>query len=40
MTTWKMALTPYGWSLFYHGQLVASADDPRSLLTLVARDDQ
>lgn len=31
MTHWTMRRTQWGWSLFYDGALVASADDPINL---------
>jgi hypothetical protein len=37
---WKIKLTKWGWSLFYEGDLVSSADNPMSLVgyTLFARE--
>lgn len=32
MMRWKIKRTCWGWSLFYDGDLVASADDPLALI--------
>jgi hypothetical protein len=34
-THWTMRATQWGWSLFYNGELVASADNPTRLIGMV-----